>query len=169
MAKRIFQQATFTPTATADTTNLATATYMSLGAGTNSQLLKVLEIYEGGQASASSINIMQFARDSTLVGTPTALAAPNSDGGMSTFTAPLAVTPIVSVSGGTLPQRSALVTVARLALSFNSFGGIVRWVAAPGEEWDIYGTTVSQSESSLSAFTGGSVGAMAAHIVYEPW
>jgi hypothetical protein len=169
MAKRIFQQATFTPTATADTTNLATATFMSLGAGTASQLLKVIEIYEGGQASASSINIMQFARDSTLIGTPTALAAPNSDGGMSTFTAPLAVVPVVGISGGTLPQRSALVTVARLCLTLNTFGGIVRWVAAPGEEWDIYGVTVSQSESSLSAFTGGSAGLMGAHIVYEPW
>jgi hypothetical protein len=77
--------------------------------------------------------------------------------------------PVVGISGGTLPQRSALVTVARLCLTLNTFGGIVRWVAAPGEEWDIYGVTVSQSESSLSAFTGGSAGLMGAHIVYEPW
>lgn len=169
MAKRIFQQATFTPTATADTTNLATATFMALGAANATQLLKVIEIYEGGQASASSINIMQFARDSTVGASLTALAAPNSDGAMSTFTAPLAAVPLSFIAAGTLPQRSALITVARLCLSLNTFGGIVRWVAAPGEEWDIYGVTVSLSESSLSAFTGGSAGLMGAHIVYEPF
>jgi hypothetical protein len=168
MAKRSFQAATFTPTATADTSNLATATFMSLGAANATQLLKVIEIYEGGQASASSINIMQWARDSTLVVTATALASPNSDGPMSSFSAALAATPIPAIAGATLPQRSAIVTAARLNLSLNTFGGIVRWVAAPGEEWDIYGVTASLSESSLSAFTGGSAGLMGAHIVYEP-
>lgn len=167
MAKRVFQQNTFTPTATADTTNLVTATFMSLGAANATQLLNVIEIYEGGQASASSINIMQFARDSTIA-VPVALVGAQ-DGPMSTFTAPLAATPLVGIGGGTLPQRSALVTQARLCLTLNTFGGIVRWVAAPGEEWQIYGVTVSISESSLSAFTGGSAGLMGAHIVYEPF
>jgi len=169
MAKRTFQQATFTPTATADSTALATATFMALGAANATQLLKVIEIYEGGQASASSINIMQFARDSTLAVTPTALAAPNSDGPMSSFTGPLSTVPLAFIASATLPQRSALTTAARLCLTLNTFGGIVRWVAAPGEEWDIYGISVSISESSLSAFTGGSAGLMGAHIVYEPW
>jgi hypothetical protein len=169
MAKRIFQQASWSPAATADTTNLITANYKSLGAANATQLLKVIEIYIGGQASASTIEIMQFARDSTLVATATALAAPNSDGAMSTFTAALAATPIPAIAGATLPQRSALVTVARLCLNFNSFGGLVRWVAAPGEEWDIYGVTASLSESSLSNYTGGGTGQLGAHIVYEPW
>lgn len=169
MAKRSFQVTTFTPTATADTTNLANGTFMSIGASGATAGLNVIEIYQGGQASASSINIMQFARDSTLVGTPTALAAPNSDGPFDTRTAALAAVPITAVSAGTSPQRSAATTAARLNLSFNAFGGIVRWVAAPGEEWGITGVTVNVSESSLSAFTGGSVGAMGAHIVYEPF
>ena len=73
MAKRIFQQASWSPAATADTTNLITANYMSLGAANATQLLKVIEVYLGGQASASTIEIMQFARDSTLVASPTAL------------------------------------------------------------------------------------------------
>jgi hypothetical protein len=60
MAKRIFQQASWSPAATADTTNLITANYMSLGAGNGTQLLKVIEIYIGGQASASTIEIMQW-------------------------------------------------------------------------------------------------------------
>jgi hypothetical protein len=86
MAKRTFQQATWSPAAIADTTALATAQFMSLGAANATQLLKVIEIYIGGKASASTIEILQFARDSTLVVSPTALAAPNSDGPISTFT-----------------------------------------------------------------------------------
>lgn len=169
MAKRSFSAATWTPTATADTTNLANSTFMSIGASGATAGLNVLEIYIGGQASASSINIMQFARDSTLVATPTALAAPNSDGPLDSRTAALAAVPITAVQAGTAPQRSAATTAARLSLSLNVFGGIVRWVAAPGEEWGITGVTVNISESSLSAFTGGSAGLCGAHIVYEPF
>ncbi len=46
---------------------------------------------------------------------------------------------------------------------------IVRWVAAPGEEWGITGVSVSVSGSTLSAYTGGSVGLMGAHIIFEPF
>lgn len=170
MAKRIFQVPTYTPTATADTTNLANNTFMAIGASGATAGLNVIEIYEGGQASASSINIMMFARDSTLAGTPTALSAPVSDGPMDTRTAALAAVPITyNFVTTTPPQRSALTSAARLNLSLNTFGGIVRWVAAPGEEWGITGVTVSVSESSLSAFTGGSAGLMGSHIVYEPF
>jgi len=169
MAKRSFSAATWTPTATADTTNLANSTFMAIGASGATAGLNVLEIYIGGQASASSINIMQFARDSTLMATPTALAAPNSDGPLDSRTAALAAVPITAVQAATLPQRSAATTAARLSLSLNTFGGIIRWVAAPGEEWGITGVTVNISESSLSAFTGGSVGLIGTHVIYEPF
>lgn len=169
MAKRIFQAASFTPTATADGTTLANGTYMAVGAGSATQMINVIEIYEGGQAAASSINIMMFARDLILGATPTALAAPNGDGPMSGATAALAAPPITFTAATTGPQRTNTAATARLNLSFNSFGGIVRWVAAPGEEWQIIGQTVSISESTLSAFTGGSAGLMGAHIVYEPF
>jgi len=169
MAKRSFSAATYTPTATADTTNLANATYQAIGASGATAGLNVIEIYIGGQASASSINIQQFARDSTLGGTLTALAAPNSDGPFDTRTAALAAVPLTFISAGTNPQRSAATTAARLTLSLNAFGGIVRWVAAPGEEWGITGVTVNVSESSLSCYTGGSAGLIGSHIIYEPF
>ncbi len=169
MAKRIFQVPTFTPTATADTTNFANNTMMTIGAGTAATGLNVIEIYEGGQASASSINIMMFARDVVLAGTPTALAAPASDGPASSVTQTTTNPPITYNFVTTTPnQRTSAIAQARLNLSLNTFGGIVRWVAAPGEEWGIAGVTVNISESSLSAFTGGSAGLMGAHIVYEP-
>lgn len=169
MAKRSFSVATFTPTATADTTNLANASYMAIGASGATAGLNVIEIFIGGQASASSINLMQFARDSTLGASLGALAAPNSDGPFDSRTAALAAVPLTFVAATTAPQRSAATSAARLQLNLNAFGGIVRWVAAPGEEWGITGITVNISESSLSAFTGGSVGAIGAHIVYEPF
>lgn len=169
MAKRSFSAATWTPTATADTTNLANSTFMSIGASGATAGLNVLEIMVGGQASASSVNLMQFARDSTVVAAPTALAAPNSDGPMDSRTAALAAVPITAVQAGTAPQRSAATTSARLNFSFNAFGGVIRWVAAPGEEWGITGVTVNISESSLSTFTGGSAGLIGSHIIYEPF
>lgn len=169
MAKRSFSAATYTPTATADTTNLANGTYQAIGASGATAGLNVLEIFIGGQASASSINIMQFARDSTLGGSLTALAAPNSDGPMNSLTAALAAPSLTFVSATTNPQRSAATSAARLALSLNAFGGIIRWVAAPGEEWGIVGITVNISEASLSAFTGGSVGLIGSHLIYEPF
>jgi len=170
MAKRIFQVPTFTPTATADTTNFANNTMMTIGASSASAGLNVIEIYEGGQATASTVNIMMFARDVVLAGTPTALAAPASDGPMDSRTAALAAVPITYNFVTTTPnQRTSATAQARLNLSLNVFGGIVRWVAAPGEEWGITGVTVNISESSLSGFTGSTTGLLGAHIVYEPF
>lgn len=169
MAKRIFGNPTWTPTATADTSAIANSAHMTIGASGATAGLNVIEIYEGGQATASAVNIMVFARNSTLGVIPTAIAAPVYDGPMDTRTAALAAVPITYVQAGTGPLRTAATAQARLNLSFNAFGGIVRWVAAPGEEWGITGVTVNVSESSLSAFTGGSVGLMGAHIVYEPF
>lgn len=169
MAKRIFSAATYTPTATADTTNLANSTYQAIAASGATAGLVVSEIMVAGQASASSINIMQFARDVVVGATPTALAAPNGDGPMDTRTAALAAVPVTFVSAGTNPQRSSAITAARLSLSLNAFGGIIRWVCEPNQGWGITGVSVNISESSLSAFTGGSVGLIGSHLVYEPF
>lgn len=170
MAKRSFGVATFTPTATGDAAStLANATYMAIGASGATAGLEVSEIYIGGQAAASSINLMQFARDGVLGASLGALAAPNSDGPLDTRTAALAAVPLTFVAATTPPQRSVSIVQPRLNLSLNTFGGIVRWVAYPGEEWGITGVTVNVSESSLSAYTGGSAGACGAHIIYEPF
>ena len=168
MAKRVFHQVTFTPTATADNSALANTTYMAVGAGSATQSINILEIYEYGQAATSAVNLMQFARDLVLGATPTALSAPNGDGPMYGATAALAAPPLTFVAAATGPSRTNTAATARLNVGFNAAGGIVRWKPAPGEEWNITGQTVSISESSLSAYTGGNVGAMGAHIIYEP-
>src|SRR6266850_3077123 len=129
MALRSFAFTSFTPTATADTTALANATYMALRGGSGTQRFRVEEIYMGGQAGASSVNDMVFARHSTIAVTPTALAAPASDLSLDASAVALATAVVTFTAAGTQPQRLAQGYL--LALSYNSFGGIVRWVASP--------------------------------------
>ena len=53
--------------------------------------------------------------------------------------------------------------------SLNAFGGVYFWRA---NKWDecpvILGNTASNGEMSLSAFTGGTPGAIGVHAIYEP-
>lgn len=154
-----------TPTATADTTNLANTTYLGiLQGGNTTQRLNIAEVYMGGEAaSTSSPSIMVLARDSTVGGTVVAGSTRTAllDG---SGTAP-ATTAVSGNSATTLPQRSA--TLHLLHLSFNAYGGIVRWVSRPGEEPSVVGNTASLGEVSLSAYTGGTTGQMSSHILYE--
>ncbi len=165
MARYSFSTTSITPTATADaTTSLSNSTYLALlQGGSSTQRLNIAEIYMGGEASTSSPSVMVLARDSTVAtatvsgGRVAVLDASN--------TAP-ATTPIVGyTTTGTTPQRSA--TLHLLHLSFNAYGGIVRWVARPGEEPSVVGNTASLGEVSLSAYTGGTTGQMSSHILYE--
>ncbi len=166
MAKRSFKVSSFTPVAVADTTNFTDGGYMGLMGGSATQRIHVSEIYMGGQATASAPSIMIVARDSTVQATPTALGAGNSDAAIDPATAALAAPPIAFVASTTKPQRSA--ALGLLNLSYNAFGGIVRWVAPPGGELVLLGNTASLGELSLSAFTGGTPGLTGAHIIYEP-
>lgn len=170
MAKFSFGNTNWTPTATADGAALANATYQALKGGSATQKLEVLEIYMAGNAnSVNSPTFMQMARASTLGITPTALAAPAFDGPLDPNTAALAAPPVSYTAAGTGSVRSAATSAARLNLGINALGGIVRWVAAIREEWIIFGNAVTVGESNLSAFTGGTPGALNSHIVYEPF
>jgi hypothetical protein len=168
MSLRSFQWVTWTPTATADAaTTLANSTYMGLMGGSTTQVLRIEEIYMGGQAGASTPSFMLLSRDSTVQATPTALAAGQTDAALDPAVAALAAPPVAFVAATTPPQRST--TLHLLNLSFNAFGGIVRWAATPNEiGLRILGNTASFGEMSLSAFTGGTPGLMGSHIVYEP-
>ena len=169
MAKRIFQFTNWTPTATADTTAMANDTYMAIRGGSTTQLNEVQEIKVTGFANTSSPTIMQFARHSTVATTPTALAAPASDGPLHPSTAALAAPPVSFRAAAAGGQRSAAVTEGRLDMGLNAFGGIMRWVAGQGAPFTLLGSTATFGEASLSAFTGGTVGSISAHIIYEPY
>lgn len=167
MAKRIVSVTTQTPTATADTTNLVDATYpFLLQGGSSTQRTNILEIYLGGQAGSSSPTFMILGRDSTVATGTNTNGTGQTDAALDAATAALAAAAITGNSNATTkPQRSS--TLHLLNLSFNAFGGIVRWVAAPGEEISVIGNTASLGEVSLSAFTGGTPGALGAHMIYE--
>jgi hypothetical protein len=165
MAKRIFNQVSWTPTALAD--GVITGGFQALKGGSTTQINNIIEIYEGGQAAASAVNAMTLAYSSTLGITPTALAVPNSDGPLHGSTAALSAPPVSYVAAGTGPNRSPAATLGRLNLTFNAFGGIVRWVASPGCEWVMVGNAVNGGEVVLSAQNVGSPGLMGSHIIYE--
>lgn len=168
MSKRIFQQATFTPTAQAD--GVLTGSWMALKAGSATDILKIGKILLAGQASSSSVNAMCLARSSTLGITPTALALPNSDAPANIAATAVSTAPVAFIAAATAPNRSAAVTVARLNLTFNSFGGIIQWQTNPGseEEWVSVGSaTTSNSETVLSSANTGTAGAIGANIFYE--
>lgn len=167
MAKRSFKSATWTPVAVADATNMTNGGYMGLMGGSTTQAINVLEVYMGGQATASAPSLMILSRDSTVQATPTSLSTGESDAAFNPASAALAAPAVAFTASTTKPQRSA--TLGLLNLSYNAFGGIVRWVAAPGEEIGILGNTASLGEVSLSAYTGGTPGLTGAHIIYEPF
>lgn len=168
MAKRSFGNVNYTMTGIADNTAL-TGPFQAIKGGSATQLIDVIEVYLAGMAAASAPTFAVFARDLVLAVTPTALANPAYDGPMNAATAALAAPPVTMTAAGTGPSRSNTTTDAKIQLGFNAFGGIVRWVAAPGEEWKITGSGTTVGESSLSSFNAGTPGLMNSHIIYEPF
>jgi len=169
MAKRVFQAVNYTPTANADASAMPNSTYQGLRGATGTQKVDVLEVMISGFAGASAPTILQLARSTVLATTPSGLAAPNSDGPEDPASAALTSPVITFTTATTGPQRSAATTDARLQLGLNAFGGIIRWNAAPTQQWVVTGNTTPGGESFLSAFTGGTVGAISSHILYEPY
>lgn len=167
MAKWSFKLATWTPVAVADAANFTDNGYQGLMGGSTTQRLDILEVFMGGQAGASSPSLMIVSRDSTVQATPTALTTGQSNAALDPATAALAAPQVAFTASTTKPQRSA--TLGLLNLSYNAFGGIVRWVAAPGEELKLLGNTASLGEISLSAYTGGTPGLTGSHLIYETW
>lgn len=166
MSKSAFKVSTFTPVAVADTVAFTDGGYMALQGGSATQRIDISEVYMGGQAGVSSPSLMLLSRDSTVGVTLTALGAGNSNAALDPSTAALAAPPVGFVASTTKPQRAA--TLGLLNLSFNAYGGIVRWVAPPGSEIKMLGNAASFGEVSLSHYTGGTPALMGAHIIYEP-
>lgn len=165
MAKWSFASEGFTPVAVLDTAAFTDSGYMGLMGGSTTQRIDIYEVYIAGLAGASTPTPMVLSRDSTVQATPTALTTAQSNAALDPATAALAAPQVAFVASTTKPQRSA--TLGKLALGLNAFGGIVRWVAAPGSELKLLGNTASLGEASLSAYTGGTTGLIAAHILYE--
>jgi hypothetical protein len=166
MAKWSFAQESYTPVAVADTTNMTSGGYMAVQGGSSTQRIDIQEVFMGGQAGASSPSFMTLARDSTVGASTSINNTGATNAALDPATAALVAPQVVFDTATTASKRSS--SLAKLSLSFNAFGGIVRWVAPPGGEFRMVGNTASLGEVSLSAFTGGTVGLQSGHIIYEP-
>ncbi len=165
MAKRSFAVRTLNPTATADGANLVNDTHFGvMQGGTATQRNLISEIMLGGQAGASAPTFITAGMNSlaaTVIVVGIGELAP-LDSASADLTAPADI----GTSSTVAAQRS--VTLGQLLqLSFNAFGGIVRWLAAPNEEIGMVGLGVDTGSFSLSAFTGGTTGLMSSHIIFE--
>lgn len=174
MAKRIFFTGNQTFTAQAYTTNLTNATYMALKGGSATQFTDILEVLCNGMDTSSVVCASQLVRASTIeAGAPTALASPNSDGAMNPTTAALAAVVVPFVAAATNgPQASAVITDPKLNLGINSFGGIIRWNAAPTQQYSMTGNTAALFGELIlfnSTTSGGANAKLNAHIIYETY
>lgn len=161
MAKYSAAWQSITATPVADTTNMTDSGYQTIIQGGNStQRLVISEIYAGGEDTTSTPFTFVAARDTTVAAT--SISGVKNSLLDASATAP-ATTAVVGNVSTTKPQRSA--TNHLLQLSFNTFGGIVRWVAAPGSELVVVGNTQPLGEVSLSSVTGA--GKTSGHVIYE--
>jgi hypothetical protein len=169
MSKWVTSYNTWTPTAVADGSSMTTLAYTAIQGGTTTQRFDVTEVEMGGQATSSAPTFMVLAHDSTVGGTPTALSAGTATHGPLDPAAIFATNPTVAfITASTQSIRANTVLMARLNLSFNAFGGIVRWTAMdPSSTFKCLGNAASFGEVSLSAFTGGTPGLLGSHIIYE--
>jgi hypothetical protein len=168
MAKRVTSITTITPAVYADAAALVDATYpFGLQGSGSTQRSSIIEVYLGGQATASAPAYMIVGMNSTAGAGTNSNGTGQTDAPLDPATAALAAPALTGNSWATTdPQRSA--TLKLLNLSFNAFGGLVRWVAAPGEEIYVVGNAVGLGSLSVSAFTGSSASAtMGAHMIYE--
>ena len=170
MAKWAFRAARVFPSAAADVASITASTYMGIVGNSATQRYDVTEIYMGGQATSSAPFFMILGR-SALVGSSTANSIMSGANQAPLDTAAtVAASSLVFTSTTTPPTRAS--NGGLLNLSFNGFGGIVRWVAPPGSEIKQLGTAVSTGELTLSGFTGSATSADASyggHIVYEAY
>ena len=165
MAKWAYSIATWTPVVALDGAALTNDAFQGLKGNTATQRYDILEVYMGGQGTSSAPMYMVLSR-SNLVGSSTT----NSTMAVGTqalldTAATVAASSLFFTSSVTPPTRAANGRV--LNLSYNGFGGIVRWVAPPGSEIKQLGQGVSTGEITLSAHTGGTASAMGSHIIYE--
>ena len=166
MAKRSFSVSVVTPTAYADDTAMTNGTHCgAMVGGSATQRNVVSEIYLGGQAGASSPTIMVFGFND-VAGVTHTNSASAREAPLDSATAALALPADIGDTTATDPERSSLLGHV-LNLSFNAFGGIVRWLAAPGEEIALTGLALDTGSVSLSAFTGGTPGPLGSHIIFE--
>lgn len=163
MARWSANETNWTPVVVADATNFTDAGYHALQGGSATQRSNILEVFISGLAAAASATALTLARHSTVGGTLSVGRLVALDPASAALGAP----PVTFNTATTKPQRSA--TLSLLMLGLNAFGGLVRWVAAPGEEIGMLGASASFGELGISSLNTGSPGAVLSHMIFEPF
>lgn len=120
---------------------------------------RVTEVSVGGEATSSTVNRMVVRRSTTNGSTATAQTP-----------AELAILGPASVIDGATTFMTEPTTAAAPGLwtyALNVFGGVVRWVAAPGQEIYGYGNTAGNNEVSLESSSG--TGVISCQVLYEEY
>ena len=125
---------------------LANNSYHAVRSANAADIQRIVEVFVGGEATSSTVNRMALRRLSTNATTPTnqtpaplnyASAASNAQGY------------VAAATGPTIASTAHL-----LNLAFNAFGGLIRWVAAPGEEIYFGTATAPNAEINLDSISG---------------
>ncbi len=123
-----------------------------------SEVGRINEVSVGGESGASNVNRMAVRRSTTNgVGPTTQTPAKMSPS-----------SPAAYLSGATTfttTQPSTAAAPAIWTYSLNTFGGVVRWVAAPGQELWVVGSAAGNSEVSLESSSG--IGVISCQLVFE--
>lgn len=150
-------RAGWTPVAHADSASaLADASYHAVRT-TTASTIRIVEVFIGGEATASTVNRMSVRRLSTNASTPTDVApAP-----LSPFSA-AAITQGYSAAttGPTIAATGHL-----LNLALNTFAGIIRWMAMPGSELWFTAQTAPNGQGVLDSISG--TGVVSTHLIFE--
>ena len=147
MAIYIAGVSSWTPVAHADgATALANNSYLDVRT-TTASTERIVDIYIAGTATASTVNQMALRRVAT-----TATATPTNQTPAAANTLSIAATTQFHAAATTGPTLASTVHLGNFSL--NTFGGVVRWVAAPGEEiWATVGS-VPNGEIVLDSISG---------------
>jgi hypothetical protein len=170
MARRIANiPTTAAMAAYADGAALVNGTYLHALKGSNTtQQVYVWEISINGQAASSSSPMFIILSYDSTVG----VGAQSYGTGSDNFLNPNFTTLGTATGSGNVFVTSAPVRSLGghlLNCSLNAFGGVYFWRANRLEECPmLYGNTAATNgEVSLSAFTGGTMGAVGSHLIYE--
>lgn len=162
MAMYSCSRTTWTTAAVADAATFTTGQAVGLRPATTSAL-RVFEVFIGGESTSSTVNAMALRRGVTTVSSG-ALSGANAIGRIN----PRSLTTPAFGYGQTYATTYPTAGNHALQLSLNTFGGIIRWVAAPGEEVAAIGAATllpDDADLTLSAITG--TGIVSTHMIVE--
>lgn len=148
----------WTTTAIAINTQATANNYHAIGTRSSTDTAKITEIYVGGESTSSTVVRMRYQRYSTHATT----ATDQTPEKLNPYSA-ASVTKFYQTASGTQPTFAN--TPPTLNIAFNSFGGIVRWVAYPGEEIWHSTATAPNDEGALASLSGA--GTVSSNIVFE--